>query len=328
MLAKNPVYFPIERGVYEVTAGLKPLASDLGHGALDQKNFQLTEDFHQYRKNKIEALNERASKYVCRHHLDNSIESSIALWICRRLCLEWPEIFSLSESGSVRTLTCAHSGDQISFDDSGTLEHFETTDQFVSPIVTLLDAIALQVQEDLAITSRTLEPKKDWISYLHLCSPSHWAAEDKIGKSFFEVHRPVAGIDRILKVSDTMVDAMITKGPFQRFVWSFVTDLRLNHHPTPAPGWDLAEWKGRSFKKGQQEPFYFRIERQTTTGFPDLQASLFTIRVYFSLASEIKADSHKKAQLSSALKSMSPESKVYKGVATCFDDLIEFLDQP
>jgi hypothetical protein len=328
MLPKNPVYFPIERGVYEVTAGLKPLASDLGHGVLDQKNFQLTEDFPLYRKNKVEALNERVSKYICRFNLESSIETSIALWICQRLCLEWPDVFSMSETGSSRTLNCNHSGDSIIFDSLGTLTRFETKDQFLSPVSSLLDALALQVQEDLAITSRSLEPKKDWISYLHLCAPSHWAAEDKIGKSFFEVHKPVAGIDRILKVSEIMVDAMITKGPFQRFVWSFVTDLRLNHHPIPAPGWDPGEWKGRSFKKGEQEPFYFRVERQTTTGFPELQASLFTIRVYFSLASEIKADPRKKEQLSSALKSMSPESKIYKGVATCFEDLIQFLDQP
>lgn len=326
MLAKNPVYFPIDRGVYEVTAGLKPLTSDLGHGVLDQKHFQLTEDFFSYRKNKIEALTERASKYICRHRLDPSTEASIALWICQRLVQEWPQIFALSESGSSRTLSCAHSKDRIVFDAEGSLIEFQTTDPLPVPLSNLLDAVALQIQEDLAITSRTPEPKNDWISYLHLCSPSHWAAEDKIGKSFFEVHKPVAGIDRILKVSETMVDAMITKGPFQRFVWSFVTDLRLNHHPEAAPGWDPSEWKGRSFRKGATEPFYFRVERQTTAGFPSLQASLFTIRVYFSLASEIKSDPFKRTQLASALKSMTPESKTYKGVASCFDDLMEYLE--
>lgn len=118
---------------------------------------------------------------------------------------------------------------------------------------------------------------------------------------------------------------MITKGPFVRFVWSFVTDTRLNHHIIAPEGIDQDEWKGRSFNIESPEPFYFRMERQVTYGFPEIQASLFTIRLHFIPGSEIKADEKMRTQLLSALYSMTPESRVYKGVAHCFEPLTQYL---
>ena len=118
---------------------------------------------------------------------------------------------------------------------------------------------------------------------------------------------------------------MIHKGPFVRFIWSFVTDKRLNHHPTPPPGADPVIWRGRTFNEFQYTPFYFRIERQVTYGFPEVEASLFTIGVTFLSGHEVRNNPHQRDQLISALESMTPESRVYKGVAGCFDQLIAWL---
>jgi len=319
-LPQTPFYFPIEKGLYEVAPGLRPLKWDFKNGDIDSKVFQIAQDFSNQRENKEACLLERTSKYVCTENLHPKTESKISQFIIQQLCEEHPEHFSFQD----RKLNCQLTGEVIEVDAEFKLVKFHSPKNQL-PLHRTLDALALQFSEDIAITQRN-EKEEDWLSYLNLCSPSHWAAEDKIGLSFVSVHVPIPGIERILKNAKGMVEAMIAKGPFQRFIWSFVTDTRLNHHPVPPTGWEADKWKGRSFDLTQEEPFYLRIERQTTFGQPEVNASLFTIRIYFIPASQIKADPHLKSQLVSALESMTPESRIYKGVAPCFDELIYFLN--
>ena len=51
--------------------------------------------------------------------------------------------------------------------------------------------------------------KRDYLTAIHLCSPSHWAAEDKIGKDFTAIHQPVPGIERINRTAPSLVDAIL-----------------------------------------------------------------------------------------------------------------------
>jgi dimethylamine monooxygenase subunit A len=307
-LSSNPVYFPIERGLYEVGPGLKNFGADFGNGLLDQCLFQITRDFPKFYQNKVAAIQERANKYIQEKNLNPLAAKAIADFIIQKLVSDYPALFHL-QMGEGRKLFCALTNKEIDCDRLSARE--------------LLDALMLQVPEDIAILEKNQD--QDWISYLHLCSPSHWAAEDKIGLNFTAVHMPVPGIGMVLKASHSLTEAMIHKGPFVRFVWSFVTDVRLNHHPVAPVGEDPIRWKGRSFNSQNEEPFYLRIERQTTHGFPSVNASLFTIGLTFIPASEIKANEKWRTQLSSALESMTPESKRYKGVADCFSELIQYL---
>ena len=80
-----------------------------------------------------------------------------------------------------------------------------------------LEDAAMRVAEDFAIVST--DRGRDWVSFLHLCSPSHWAAEERIGKSFFDIHRAVPEFERVNAVSTSLVQSMIRRGPFVRFVW-------------------------------------------------------------------------------------------------------------
>ncbi len=274
----NPHYFPIEKGVYELTPGLRPFGFDFGNGDFDQKLFQIDSEFETFRKNKICCLAERKDKYVQRFSLSLKVESEISEFIRSRLKEE---------------------------------HKIEVTDSS-------LDDLALLVPEDFAVISR--DQNSDWVSYLHLCSPSHWSAEGKIGKSFFAVHAPVPGIEKILKAQKAMVDAIISKGPFVRFVWSFVTDRELNHHPDSV---HPRVWRGES-----ENPFFLRVERQVTWPFPSLNAGLFTIRVSFVDSQVIKSNAFYKENLVSALKGMTDESLQYKGILDFRDQVIEYLDSP
>lgn len=314
-------YFPIDKGIYEVSAGMKPLGADFGNGELDQKAFQIEADFLKFRTNKMECRKERLSKYLAQRNLLPEVEARVVMGIAQRLSREWPEHFLLDTQGGRNVLTSRLTQETFYFSDRGELLNYQGP---LDPLPqSMWDGLALLVPEDLAVLIR--RPEGEWLSALHLCSPSHWAAEDKIGLSFFDIHKPVPGIDRLLTVSDKMVEAMIERGPYVRFVWSFVTDERLNHHPVPPPGADPKMWKGRTFDLSQENPFFLRVERQVTQGFADVDAALFSIKVSFWSGLEIRADSQKRHQLTSALKSMTPASRVYKGVDQCFDDLVQWL---
>jgi hypothetical protein len=178
-----------------------------------------------------------------------------------------------------------------------------------------LDALALTVQEDLAVIQR--DGDRHWLAAIHLCFPNHWAAEDKIGQPVAAIHAPVAGIEPINRQADKLVDAMIhaTTG-FVRFAWGIATDTELNHHP--------ANPRGRQFDRKNPRAF-LRIERQTIWGFPEVDASLFTIRTYFEDLAELPVA--QRAKVITAIESMTPAQLAYKGLAGGRDDLLSWLRQ-
>jgi hypothetical protein len=122
---------------------------------------------------------------------------------------------------------------------------------------------------------------------------------------------------------------MVEKGPYVRFVWGFATDSRLNHHPEPPPGEDPGVWRGRSFHPDRPEsPFTLRVERQVLLGLPELSASLFAIRVLFIPGERVRARPEWRELLLGALRSMTPESRSYKGLDGSFDEVVAWLGQP
>lgn len=322
MLSLSPParYFPLEKGIYEVAPGLKTLGTDFGNGPAEARVFQLDREFARYRDNKDKCRKERLSKYFQLKLFEPEVERRVVSFIAKQLPIEHPELFrleALSQGG--HRLEALHTRESLLFDRewnwAGGPEYSHS-----------LDALASQIQEDLAVVSR--KGQEDWLSCLHLCSPSHWAAEDKIGLGFFSVHAPIPGIERLNRAAASWVDAMIHKGPYVRFVWGFATDQRLNHHPIPAPGHDPALWKGRAFDLSRAgSPFHLRVERQTLRGFPDVEAALFTIRVSFIDGEEIRRNPTERALLRSALLSMTPESLEYKGLSQDRDAVIDWLDQ-
>lgn len=182
--------------------------------------------------------------------------------------------------------------------------------------VASLDALMRNVAEDLAIVST--EADRDWISYLHLCSPSHWAMADKIGTSFFETHLPVPGIERVNAAATGLVRAMVQGGPKVRFVWTVESDNVFNHHPSRPAGRDFAG-TGR---------FWVRWERQITVGLPAVRAALFLIRVGFCSDEQVLADESRRDTLISALESMNGATRVYKGLGEkSYEELMKLLSR-
>jgi hypothetical protein len=293
-------YFPLESGRYEVKPGLFKFGTDFGNGEADRQVFQIDDEFPRYRAAKMAARQERLSKYFQTHDYRPATAERIEQFIVERL----PLTPTLSPSrGEGDTLSTA--GQSIlarlplSRGGEGQGEGF--------------DSLACRVQEDLAVIQRA--GGRHWLAAIHLCFPNHWAAEDKIGKTFAEIHALVAGIEPINRQADKLVDAMInaTSG-FVRFVWGIATDDELNHHPSDP--------RGRQFDPKNPRAF-LRIERQTIWGFPEVEASLFTIRTYFEDLAVIEPE--KRAKVISAIESMTPESLEYKGLTASRDDLLAWL---
>jgi len=304
-------YFPISSKSFDFKTGLRAIKP--GDNA-NEKIFQIDNEWQQYRHAKMIARAERLDKYVCSHQLGPAAESRATLYIVNQLTHEHPEQFELTKSKNNIRLHCRLSGEQLDFDQSLQLinnnEYHNT-----------LDALCCQIQEDIAIVERCRQT--DFISYLHICLPNHWAAEDKIGKSFIDAHLPVPAMDKINKQAPKLIDTLIHKGPFERFAWGIATDKRLNHHPIVPGGIEQAEWQGRKFDPDEPE-LYLRIERQTTADLPKVGAFIFAIRTYHRSVKNLTSD--ELTILKQAILTMPDTVKTYKGLHRQREEICDYLD--
>lgn len=312
-IASPARYFPFETGKYSIAPGLHKLGQKFGNGEADRKVFQLDENWPWYRSNKEACRKENYEKYACTHNAKADSLWVVSDFIVSRLLEEYPAFFELTRKDEVNIFQNRMRGEQIRYTDDGHLlapSHYRN----------LPDALAMQIQEDLAIWK--LEGDQDWMSYIHLCAPNHWAPAAKIGRPFSAVHLPVAGMEAMRARYQPMLRSLLKGGSYVRFAWGLSTDNRLNHHPEAPKGHDLQAWKGRAFDPADPQLFV-RTERQTLTGFPEVQAVLFTIRTYFEDVQSLTQA--KRNQLHDAIESMSHDTLRYKGLHADKENLLNFL---
>ncbi|WP_218080856.1 heme-dependent oxidative N-demethylase subunit alpha family protein [Anthocerotibacter panamensis] len=326
MLPAPARYFPIATGRYEVTPGLIPLNTAFGNGAADGRVFQIDTNFELYRAAKLAARAESLSKYHLTQGYDPAVDQEVTRFLIEQLVLEYPEQFLITPPSpvqGVRMMYCMLTGEVLGFDEQMNL--LKAMGSEVSPPYgSALDALACQIQEDLAVVS-TGPDDQNWVSALHLCFPNHWSAEQKIGQDFRTVHEPVPGMTKINRAQTRLVEVLVQRGPAVRFSWGVGTDCRLNHHPVPPPDIPLDVWQGRSFNPAQPGLF-LRVERQVLWGLPRVHAFVFTIRTYFTDVHAIRQDPEQRTQLGSALRSMTPDSLQYKGLAGMREEILDWLE--
>ena len=315
-------YFPPANGRYEIKTGFSNLGADFGNGAADGQVFQIDRQFPRYRREKLASRRERLSKYVITDRPGDGVLHAVTELMLQRLAQEHPEHFRLTGRPHGRQLVCALTDETLTFDRDLELTAAEGAHMPDPPYQSTWDALACQVQEDLAVLEQT--PAGDRISALHLCLPNHWAAEDRIGDDFTAVHRPVAGFERIARQHQALVRAMVERGPFVRFAWGLATNTRLKHHPMPPAGVDEDEWSGRHFDR-RDPALYLRVERQTLWGLPHSRSCLFTIRAYLTDCRDLTRAQI--GQLRAALATMPVDSLAYKGLARDRDAIVAWLTE-
>ena len=315
-------YFPLQKGRYEVTAGLYPLGTDFGNGHDDKLIFQIDANFPRYREEKITARKERLEKYYCAGTLAPDKKSYITHFIINRLCQEHPTLFRIQVWNNHHHLLCRLTDDRLKFDpDFILLSPLPDSNGYVDS----LDGLAMQVQEDIALVEIP-DNGHDRITALHLCFPNHWSAEDKIGQSFLDSHAPVPGMAKINQQADKLLTSLLHRGPFVRFAWGLATDDRLNHHPVSPDSANTELWHGRCFDPTNPE-LYLRVERQVIQGFPVINTLLFTIRTYFYDVAILKRVPEKRRALQSALQSMSAATLHYKGLSQNLPLILDWLNR-
>lgn len=165
--------------------------------------------------------------------------------------------------------------------------------------------IAMQIQEELAV-HRTSEDT-DWLAATHVCYPSSWSPEEKIGKTFNEIHEPIPGMN--LSNSRKLIEASIYNGPYERFLWGLIYEDELNYHP--------------SIKRKRFDPdnplFFVKVERQVMVGLPEHKSMLFVLRQFLIHESEVD-----KTALKNTLSGMTPAQRAYKNIP---DEFITFLGE-
>jgi hypothetical protein len=314
-------YFPIRNGRYDVAPALRPFGASFGNGVADEQVFQLDAELADYRANKLECRAGRPGKHVATEGLEPPVAAAVARLLIDRLHREHPEWFTWSpEATGGGRLHCALTGDTLDFDGEMRLAAVAAKVDYSDA----LDALACQIQEDLAVVCQAPDGT-DRLAAYHICAPSHWSPEEKHGRGFAAIHAPVPGMAAVNSVAGSMVEAMIHRGPFVRFVWGLDTDRRLNRHPEPPEGVDALDWQSPPFDPTAPAPVMFRVERQVTWGMPEVSAALFVIRPYLSEGFLVRDDPAKRAALRSAVGGMSPASRAYKGITSYADALLRWL---
>jgi len=314
-------YFPLSSGQYVIKPGFYRLGHDFGNGAADRRLFQLDRQFADYRQAKHAARAENPDKYICIDPDGHRLEPELNRFLIRQLIAEYPGYFRLHQTSNRQQLDCLLSGDTLQFTDAGQYLGCRPGDETLAmSYAGGLDALAMQIQEDLALI--WLSGEENRLCAIHLCQPNHWDPRDKIGRDFIQIHAPVPGMERINTHALQLLQACLQQGPFVRFAWGIATDERLNHHPEP-PGRVAPElWQGREFDAANPAA-WLRVERQTLYGLQSINAVLFGIRTYHYPVATLSAT--EQCLLSQALETMPTASQHYKGLAGRQRDLLHWL---
>ncbi len=287
-----PTYIPYQSGVLHVLPGLHRLGHDFGNGRADEVLFQVDSAFPVHRFAKCQSRQRGLAMFYQTRDFDSATRSAVARLILDRLLIEHAEYFSMRDE----TLVCHLTGDVLPLD-----ANLELVGQ---PLVytDTLDALAMNVCEDLCVIR--INPRQDWLAAAHLMQPNGWSPADKIGRSFYEIHRPIPAIDKINAKARQHSEMMVSAATgLVRFVWGFRFDDRLDHLP---------EDDARNPPVRDADHLYIRVERQTIVGMPKAEASLFVIRTLLTPVHHLNGEQC--LALISCIDSMSPEQRVYKGI--------------
>jgi hypothetical protein len=259
-------------------AGLSRHGSDFGNGAADRLFFQVDAELARYLAAK-RAVPPSRHAVLMRDAAERAIHPTVLGWMLDTLAHEHP----------VQRAALAADAADVDY-----------------------GAIAGVVQEDFAVLRRRDDGGSDAIA-VHVCAPSGWCPERIHGASFAAIHGPVPAFAKDPRAERSMVDAMIERGPYVRFVWTVTADRHLDHHP----------------EEGRREPWradghgFLRVERQTTVPFAVQQASLFLIRTYLTPFEELTAS--ERGVLARALEALPADVAAYKGLDTIRATVLEVL---
>lgn len=268
-------YFPVEPRALTMRARLKRFPVELGNGPADHRYLQLDADASRYRRAKVTPTRPGHPAPGDRWQLRADTPARCAAldavrgWLDGTLADEAPGVHGSLDATADRAAW--------------------------------FTAVSRSIQEDLVVIHRG--PPAGEPILMHVSFPSNWRPEAVAEVDFRAIHAPVPDFVDEPAQAVSMVDAMIERGPYLRFVWMLDADDTLDHHPD----------HGRRAAWGPESDGYLRVERQITVPFPSVDASLFIIRtLVYAFASLSAAE---RETIGRAVDAMPSAVRRYKGVS-------------
>lgn len=241
--------------------------------------------------------------------------------LCRHAATEHPEAFFIDPDG---VLHARHLGWSLhgtepvgnGLVDIGACLHALPVEQRLTALLSLAFA------EDFAV----IDAASGCIPWLAVCLPSHWAPEEKIGRSFAEVHAPVADNALLVKAGDALIKLVSAGERWERFVWTVTAHAHLRAHPHAHPQLLAAERWPPGCDAGRVASLaHWRTEHQTFIPLKALQQAIFTIHVEQQPLATALHTPGRAAALHAALASMSDAVLAYRGLASVREPLLQWL---
>lgn len=179
----------------------------------------------------------------------------------------------------------------------------------------------LAFEEDLVV----LDGDSGTLPWLCVCTPSHWAPEDKLGLPLGAVHAPVADNATLQAASQALVALATGGGRWERHVWTLSPSPRHDQHPRRQPP---MPWPATQDPEAFAAACWLRTERQTF--FPvggGTRQAIFTIRVQLQPLPHAIDTAAKAHRLHDSLASMSEAILAYKGLAPARARVLAWLAQ-
>jgi dimethylamine monooxygenase subunit A len=186
-----------------------------------------------------------------------------------------------------------------------------------------LDWVGRQVQEDLCVMDGN-DPGSPLVAG-HLCFPSGWCLNDKMGQSFLAIHGPVPLFaEKIGRPADLMMQRVKVGRPTARVNWTIHPSDRLNCAPVMKQRY-AHEHEGIT-PENAGERYYLRSEWQTFVRYPRTNAVLFTIRTRVTPLAAAIADPDDARRLATLLQTMPPAMLAYKSLTNHQETLLTYLE--
>ena len=271
----RPLYFPVLAGPLRMQAGLVRFGTDFGNGEADQRFFPRDATTPRYLAEKARVLAAQPAREA--DSLRNPADDA-----CVAAAQAWFGE-TLQREGHAATAELPRT------------------------------ALGRELVEDFAVLRRD-ETGADRVLWLHACFPSGWRPEQVIGHSFAQIHARIPAFDAVARKTPSLVEALVTRGPYVRFVWTVTADDELDHHPEQGRRQAFSTTTARGF---------LRVERQTTIPLPTVFGCVFLIRTYLYDFAELSPE--KREILAQALEQMPPELARYKSLTTALPRALQLL---
>jgi hypothetical protein len=186
--------------------------------------------------------------------------------------------------------------------------------------------LELRFEEDMAV----IDGATGKLLWLAICTPSHWAPEEKIGLDFSELHGPVPDNDLLLQAHTHLLSLVTSGGCWTRSVFTITPSARYDQHParhTREPWPDAcdmrpADFAARCFLRAEQQGFFPVADER---GKPMGQA-VFSIRVLLHPLTEAVKSAAQARRVHGALGSMSDAVLAYKNLSDAKAPLMAWLE--